>query len=406
MTEGKVKGALSGVRVLDLTDERGIYGAKVIADLGADVIRPESLTGDPLRRRGPHQEGGADGTSSLWHAFFASNRRFFSLDVNSDTGRSQIGKLVERSDIVLCCEGHFALDAANLTDARKKKPELIVIDVSSFGPDGPWADFIAPDLVAGALGGFNATTGDADTPPLKGFGDLNFMVSGAYVAIAALAALHHARKNGVGQHVDVSVHECIVSCLEHVLMCCWYDEHSPVTVPGLARQGSLHWSRAYTVMDAKKGSIMVTPAPDIEAQIFWLVQEDAFEDLLDEKYSDPENAVETTRRVMEVLQKWVSTKDAEELFLEGQSRHAPYGQVLPIESVGENPQLQARKWWVDYTRKSAGDSNASKAHLKTNCKGPGAPYHFSATPWSIGPYGRPGEDTESILADIGWGDSL
>ena len=403
MSEGNVKGALSGVHVLDLTDERGIYGAKVIADLGADVIRPEPLSGDPLRRRGPHRKpgagGDADGTTSLWHAFFASNRRFFAVDANSEAGQRQIEALVERADIVLCCDGNFALQAANLAAAQKKKPELVVIDVSSFGPDGPWADFIAPDLVAGALGGFNATTGDADTPPLKGFGDLNFMVSGAYVGIAALAALYHARKKGVGQHVDISVHECIVSCLEHVLMCCWYDEYLPVTVPGLARQGSLHWSRAYTVMDAKKGSILVTPAPDIEAQIFWLVQEDAFEDLLDEKYSDPENAVETTRRVMEVLQKWVATKDAEELFLEGQSRHAPYGQVLPVENVGENPQLNAREWWVEYTPKSA-------AHRQASCKGPGAPYHFSATPWAMGSYGRPGEDTESILADIGWENSL
>jgi len=170
----------------------------------------------------------------------------------------------------------------------------------------------------------------------------------------------------------------------------WYDDISPATSPGLPRQGALHWTQAYTVMNTKKGAIMVTPAPDLEAQIFWLVQEEAFEDLLDEKYSDPDNALATTQRVMEVLQQWVAKKDAEQLFLEGQSRHCPYGQVLPIEGVGTNPQLQARSWWVNYETATA------------TIKGPGAPYHFSETPWSMGPCGAAGADTQALLADIGW----
>lgn len=390
MTNNTTQGALSGVRVLDLTDERGIYGAKLLADLGAETVRPEPLTGDPLRARGPHVEGQGQAKTSLWHTFFASNRRFFSVDVDSAEGRAQLGQLVARADIVLTCSDTFALAAAQLDEAQQQRPQLIVVDTSSFGPSGPWKDFLAPDLVAGALAGFNATTGDADTAPLMGFGELNFMVSGAYIAIAALAALNHRRETGIGQQVDISVHECITSCLEHVLMSYWYDHLSPSTSPGLARQGALHWSQAYTVMNAKAGAIMVTPAPDLEAQIFWLVQEDAFEDLLDEKYSDPNNTLATTQRVMDVLQQWVAGKDAEQLFLEGQSRHCPYGLVLPIEGVGENPQLQARKWWVDYQTPTA------------TIKGPGAPYHFSATPWSMAPYGGVGADTQALLADIGW----
>jgi len=390
MTDSITQGALSGVRILDLTDERGIYGAKLLADLGAETVRPEPPTGDPLRTRGPHVSGEGQQPNSLWHAFFASNRRFFSVDVSSEAGCSQLQKLVARADIVLTCSDTFAVAAAQLDEAQRQRPELVVVDTSSFGPSGPWKDYLAPDLVAGALAGFNATTGDADTAPLKGFGELNFMVSGAYIAIAALAALNHVRETGCGQQVDISVHECISSCLEHVLMSYWYDDISPATSPGLPRQGALHWSQAYTVMNAKQGAIMVTPAPDLEAQIFWLVQEDAFEDLLDEKYSDPDNALETTHRVMEVLQRWVANKDAEQLFLEGQSRHSPYGQVLPIEGVGENPQLKSRAWWVNYQLPAA------------TIKGPGAPYHFSDTPWSMGRYGAAGADTEALLADIGW----
>lgn len=389
----EVEGALAGLHILDLTDERGIYGAKLLADLGADMVRPEPPGGDPLRNRGPHLDGVDEGVSSLWHAFFASNRRFFSVDPATQPGVLQIAKLVDRADIVLSCDGTFAIEAANLEEAKKRRPELVVIDVTSFGPEGPWSDFLAPDLIAGALGGFCATTGDVDTPPLKGFGELNFMVSGAYTAIAALTALYHVRQEGHGQQVDVSVHECIASCLEHVFMCYWYDELMPTTTPVLSRRGSVHWSGAYVVMAAADGSIMVTPAPDFDAQLSWLIQEDAHEDLLDEKYTDPENYPATVKRFMEVLHKWVATQNVEQFFFEAQSRHSPYGWVLPIEKVAENPQLQARDWWVPY-----------KAGARETL-GPGAPYRFSETPWSMGSYGTPGADSESVLADIGWQDT-
>ena len=188
--------ALKGVRVIDLTDERGIYGAKLLADLGADVVRPEPITGDPLRTRGPHTQSQPAQTSSLWHAFFASNRRFVSLDLATNDGNKQLQNLISHADIILLCKGAFAVNEANLAAAKLARPDLIVIDVSSFGTTGPWADYLAPDIVAGALGGAASTTGDADTPPLKGFGEMNFMIAGAYVAIAALGALAHVRTTG------------------------------------------------------------------------------------------------------------------------------------------------------------------------------------------------------------------
>lgn len=385
---------LAGVRILDLTDERGIYGAKLLADLGADVVRPEPADGDPLRQRGPHREGVAEGSTSLWHTFFASNRRFFAVDPTTEKGRRQLTRLVARSDIVLTCDGAFGTAAVDLNAALQKNPALIVVDTSSFGPDGPWKDFIAPDLVAGALGGACATTGDADTPPLKSFGELNFMVSGAYIAIAALGALYSARQTGRGQQADISVHECIASCLEHVFMWIWYgDQLEMAQGPVLPRRGSLHWTNAYVVMQARGGSIMVTPAPDPQALMLWLVEEDAHEDLFDEKYLEPENLMAFSQRLMQILNDWVAERDVEEFFFEAQTRHCPLGWVLPIEKVAENPQLESRQWWVPYP---AGT---------TATRGPGAPYRFSETPCTLNPYGGPGADSAAILAEIGWEDT-
>ena len=182
------------MRVIDLTDDRGVYAGKLLGDLGAEVIRVEPEGGDPLRGRAPLHENGA----SLWHAFFASSRQFTSGDADA------VAALARSADIVLDCERLAeaeALLAAN--------PGLVIVDVTSFGRSGPWRDFLAPGLVAEALGGVAATSGDVDTPPLKLYGDQYAFVAGVYAAIGALAALRHARESGEGQIVRLSVHEAL-----------------------------------------------------------------------------------------------------------------------------------------------------------------------------------------------------
>lgn len=377
-------GPLANVRVLDLTDERGIYAAKLLADLGASVVRPEPPGGDPLRQRGPfHEKTGV----SLWYTWFASSRSVFACDPTDKDSLAQLQQLLERADILLSCDGGFALGTLDLTGARERHPSLVHIAVSSFGDVGPWRDFKAPDLIAGALGGAVAATGVPETTPLKTFGELNFMVSGVYAGIAALSALNHARATGEGQCVSVPVHECIASCLEQVLMLSWYGEKMN-RGRILPRQGGTHWSMAFTVMPARGGAIMTTPMPDFDAQLAWLAEEDAQQDLFDEKYHDPANLPLYIGRLMQVMRQWVADQNPEELFLRAQERHAPYGWVLPIERLADNPQLAARNWFAPY---DVGDEQVS---------GPGAPYRFSATPWKNTPMAEVSGD--DVLADLRW----
>ena len=365
MTTTEVKGgSLANVRVLDLSDDRAIYAGKLLGDLGAEIVRLEPAGGDPLRERAPfHHQSGA----SLWHAFFASSRRFLSTDDDA----ADIRVLVAEADVVLDC-GRLAASGLSAEALVAETPALIVVDVSSFGPDGPWADYLAPGLVAEALGGIAATSGDADTPPLKLYGDQYAFVGGVYAAIGALSALRHARETGEGQVVRLSVHEALTTVLEHVLMWVWFNDILPMADgPVLPRQGSLHWTSAYVVMQALGGSIMITPTPDFQKQLAWLIEEGVGLDLLDEKYSQPENLTLLVARTMEVLREWVGTKDVEAFFHEAQGKHHPYGWVMTVPEVARNPQLAAREWWAEY---DAGGATAL---------GPGAPYHFSETPWRV-----------------------
>ena len=385
--------ALGTVRVLDLADERAIYGSKLLADLGADVIRVEPPGGDPLRQRGPHTTDDSGDEHSLYYAYYGSNRRSVVLDLEAGDGRDQLRRLALASDIVIDT-GTLAAAGIEVASLLEERPLLVVVAVSGFGRTGPWADYLTTDLVAGALGGLVATTGDIDTQPLNTFGELNFGTTGAYAAIGALAALRHARETGEGQVIDLAVNEAVASCLEHVLMWAWHhDELLSADGDVLPRRGSLHWSNAYEVMAAKGGSVMVTVTPDPMKQLAWLVEVGFEQDLLDPKYADPEQPRLLPMRMMEVLRDWVGGWEVEEFFFEAQDRHFPYGWVLSPDRVAASPQLEDRDWWADY---EVGDSTV---------QGPGVPYRMEETPVGVARRERaPGADTEALLAEIGWGD--
>ncbi|MCY4095845.1 MAG: CoA transferase [Gammaproteobacteria bacterium] len=380
--------ALQQTRVVDLSDDKSIYGVKLLADMGADVIRPEPEAGDLLRHRGPFDEESGE---SLWYSFFASSRRHFTVDEASSASLYELNALLGCADLCFLGNENTLAERVNVEAAQTRNPKLVVIDVTPFGSSGPWRDFKAPDLVASALGGSSGITGDDYTPPLKLFGELNFTISGAYAATAALAGLYHAHQTGEGQRIEVPVHECIASSLEHVFMWYYYHEHFPnARAQALERRGSLHWTNLYVVMPTKNGAMMVTPTPNIEAQLAWLIEEDAFQDLLDSKFEEPENRRHYFERMMDVIREWVATEDTEELFYKAQERHAPYGWVQTVSQVASNPQLEARSWW----------QTAKVADRKV--PGPGIPFHFKDTPGRIADSEWLEMDANSVLDAVGW----
>ena len=133
-------------------------------------------------------------------------------------------KHILRGTDVVIDTGSLESRGMSLEDLERLNPQITYVDVASFSKTGPWRNYLAPDLVAGALGGAAATTGDTDTTPLKLFGDQSFLVSGVYAAIAGLAGLFQSSRTGLAEQIDISVHETIVSTLEHVLMIAWYPE--------------------------------------------------------------------------------------------------------------------------------------------------------------------------------------
>ena len=379
--------ALGNVRIVDLTDERAIYGVKLLSDLGAQTVRPVPIEGDPLNQRGPFEK---ESGKSLWYAHYVSNRKVVRFD-QSESARSQLHELCVRADLVIVNDDHAfesILDCEKIQGSNKR---VVIVECSSFGQDGPWKDFLGPDLVAGALGGSVAVTGDVDTSPINLFGGLNFVVSGLYVAIASLAALHNVRNTGKGQKVHVPVHECIASCLEHVFM--WYlnaPAFRHATGRALKRRGSLHWTNLYEVVSARNGNIMVTPTPSLDNQLVWLIEEDVYDDLLDDKYYEEGNRGAWARRMMEILRDWVAKKDVESLFFEAQQRHCPFGWVHDISQVAENPHLSATKFWQSIL---IGNKNVQSV---------GAPYRLQESPAQVKESEQVSLFHDDVLSAVGW----
>lgn len=380
---------LSQTRVLDLSDERSIYGVKLLADNGATTIRPEPLSGDALRRRGPFDN---ETDESLWYLYYASSRHQVQLTESIEESRQRLSELVLRADVCFLGADNELAQLIEIDKALDENKSLVIVDCSPFGTKGPWSEFKAPELIAAALGGSAGVTGTPDTPPLKLFGELNFNIVGAYVAVAALSGIRHAKESGQGQFIEVNAHECIASSLEHVFMWYFYQAASPnARAKALERRGSLHWTNLYEVMSTKNGAMMVTPTPNLDAQLAWLIEENAFQDLLEPRYEELENRREFYQRFMQVIRDWVGEQDTEELFFKAQDRHSPYGWVQDIAQVAENPQLEARDWWQ------------SLKLAEKSIKIPGPAFRFAETPAKIRRSEWVDVGSTDVLSEIGWG---
>lgn len=199
--------ALARYRVLDLTDERGWLCGKLLADLGADVVKVEPPGGDPGRRRGPFADPGhphPEQNLRWWHQ--NRGKRSLVLDLDVAEGRERLLELVEGADVLVESFGPGWLEDRQLgPDALlARNPQLVVTSISAYGRTGPHAHRAATDLTLTAGSGTMWLTGDPDRAPVRISVPQLWQHASAEAAVDSLIALTHAQRSGVGQHVDVA----------------------------------------------------------------------------------------------------------------------------------------------------------------------------------------------------------
>jgi len=201
---------LSGMRVVDLADEKGELCGRVLADLGAEVIRVEPPGGALSRRLDPMAP---DGETSLYFAYRNAGKRSVVIDLESAAGRDRLHGLLAEADVMVEAmqPGEMARLGLAPADLSERHPHLIVTSISDFGQEGPYSGFQGSELVAFAMGGLMHRAGRFEKPPLKAPGSLAYDVAGITAAMAALIALYKRLRTGRGQHLDVSTMEAVAN---------------------------------------------------------------------------------------------------------------------------------------------------------------------------------------------------
>lgn len=206
--------ALTGTRVLDLSDRSGALAGRVLADLGAEVIMVEPPTGNSIRSLAPFLDDKPGPDQSYAHLYLNANKRSVALDLDATDDRSRFLELVATADVVIDTERPGLLDELGLghDQLRAVNPGLVQVSITPYGLDAPWRDRTATDLTSGAGGGLIWVSGEPKSKPIQGGADPSYAMAGLNGASAAVIALtsrwRTPEKPGV--HIDISLQEATV----------------------------------------------------------------------------------------------------------------------------------------------------------------------------------------------------
>ncbi|MBI4332275.1 MAG: CoA transferase [Chloroflexi bacterium] len=385
--------ALSGIRVLDLADPTGLYCTKLLADLGAEVIRIEPPGGDATRKIGPFFHDDPNPEKSLFFFHFNTNKRSVTLDLTGAEGRQAFRKLAAGADILVETfqPGYLAGMGLGYEDLKALNPAMIVTSITGFGQTGPRAGYKSCDLVGMATGGLMSMCGWPDLPPLRLAGSqANYMAS-VQAAAGTLIALLHRLRTGQGQHVDVSMQQSVPVCMQTGMLI--YDKTREIR----KRSGAEATQPGQGIFPCKDGYVDIGQLSALlwwDRLANWLDSEGAAEDLKEEKWRDPFHRTrpEAIKHINEVIKSYLAKHTKEEIFHRGQSAGVVIGPVNTPEDIIKDENLQQRRFLVPVEHPELG---VTLQYL-------GPPVRFSGTPWRISRRAPLlGEDNHEILGAAG-----
>jgi crotonobetainyl-CoA:carnitine CoA-transferase CaiB-like acyl-CoA transferase len=358
------KRVLDGCRVLELGDEKAFFCGKLLAELGAEVVRIVKPGARAERTAG--DSAASDAAAS---AVADAGKRIISLDIEQKEGAELFRRLTGISDIIVESFPPGYLEKLGL-DYKKLSainPGLIMASITHFGQTGPYRDYKSSALVAAALGGQVFACGDRAGPPLKPFGPQAYYTACLFAASGIMLALRQRHKSQRGQYIDIGVHECAAAVLDHQLVRYFYLGEVA------HRNGSLYWNKSFRIFPCKDGYVLLSLTYQWETLVEWLEAEGMAEDLNREQWRDEEVRSRNTDHIIEVLEKWTLSHNADELVETGQLMHFPWARIDSIARVVENPQLNERGFFIQARERATG------RHYKY----PGAPFIMSRSPLCI-----------------------
>ena len=353
---------LKGLQVLDLADEKASFCSKLLADLGARVIKIEKPGGDPSREIGPFLEDSPNPERSFFFFHNNTNKLGITLNLEHENGKEIFFKLLRKTDVVVeTSPDYIRQNGLSYDVLHIESIKLIHVSVTGFGQSGPRSQYRSCDLVASAFGGQMYVTGSPSAAPLRPFGNQSYYTASLFAAVSILLALRKRARTGKGEHIDISLQEAAVSTLDHVMVQYFYEN----TVS--KRQGGAYWNHSFCILPCKDGHILLAPFQQWETLIEWMDSEGMAEDLRDKEYREDGYRASRMSHIIQVIERWTKNHTVQELFESGQLMRLPWAPISALKGVLSNSQLKARGFFVD----------VEHPELKRSISYPGSPYKFS-----------------------------
>ena len=390
MTNQQTESALSGMTVLE--DGGGIaaaYAGKLLADLGADVIKVEPRCGDVVRRLPPFLADVPGREHSGLHLFLDTNKRSICLNLESGGGRRLYRRLARHCGTVISSRSIAEQRRLGLTwqDLSADMPTFNQVTITVFGLETQRQDWQSTSLIASLASGISYRIGDPDRAPLGLPYDAPQYQGGIHAAIAALLQRRVTREDGVGQHAWLSIVDIISNVMAGAGV-------APFVFTGQSR------GRAGTHMNAFY-PWQVTPVKDGYYEVITMVdrQWNRFMELMgdpdwqhDERLENRWLSFQHAEELDAFWHPWMAERTKAELMQLFGENHISFQPVHTIGEVAESEHLRAREFWTE----------VKHPQTEQPLKLPGAPYKLSESPWAIRrPAPMLSEQTAEVLSEIG-----
>ena len=362
---------LKGLRLLDLTDEKGALCGKMFADLGAEVIKVEPPAGCSTRRIPPYLEDQADAEHCLYSIAYHAGKKSVTANLASVEGRALVADLAAQSDFLVESYPLGYLDSIGLgyETLAKKNPRIIYASITPFGDTGPGKDYAWADIISWAAGGMMYLMGEEGKPPLQMSLPQAGLHAGGEASVAMMLAHYPRQIDGLGQRIVVNMQACIVwTLMNEQAMPFLHGSH-------LSRTGVFVGSteaRRKMVYECKDGHISIliaggtTFGNSTKALIEWMFERGfgsdwmrtkdwiswvpgVFMQMTDEDRRQIDD-LETT------IQRFLMTMTKHEIYAHGLKRRIFLAPVATAADIAGDEQLKARDFWVQVPHDTLGRS--------------------------------------------------
>jgi benzylsuccinate CoA-transferase BbsE subunit len=363
----------TGLKVVEIADDpAGEMVGRMLGEMGATVVKVEPPKGSPTRSVGPFDQHPGTAESSLSFRFYNTYKDSVVLDLDHAKGRRALAGLLADADLLITTYRAQELHALGVQPGPGGTHErLIVVAVTPFGLDGPWADYVSSDLVALAAAGPLMSCGydDHTIPPIRPGGGQGYHTAASFAHLGCLLALIDRERTGFGQLVDVSMHESLAVTVElanpywfypRVLVQRQTCRHAqPVrTQPALFR----------TADDRYVYLTLITAEDQTWRKLVgWLATKDMAVDLQDPSYDSVEHRQANFSHIQDLVECFFLVQDAETIYRDGQQIGLPVGVLNAPEDLLTDRHLIAREFFVPI------EDQSGRVALH-----PGPPYRFTA----------------------------